>query len=472
MSYIGNSTPSVTSLGGDLDVNGHQIKSASNGNIQIVPDGSGTVTIDQLVFPTGTGSSGQALVTDGSGNLSFSSVGVPNPLDIGDHTSDSGPSTNAIRIGASQDMTIFHNNSNNTNYIRNGFSSGNPVTFKIIDSYGQDQINCIPQGGVEFRYNGGLCFSASSTYSLTIRGAYTFPNADGSSGQVLTTQGNGTVTWQTPSGGGGGGGSSYPTIVIDTTSASTAPQTNYSGYSGNGTIMIGSGGHSYGDYNVGIGFEAECQPYYGIPSMAKCVAIGYYAHADAYQSTAIGRQVTTAYGSNTATAVGASSDTKGNRGYGGAFSTPMGGSMNGSSALAMGRGAGASAEYSVCICSSDTVTVSHVSAMFITTRKQGVYTAQSSTADSQISIGGSTHAIRFNESYTFPNSDGSSGQQLQTDGSGTLSWASASSDIRLKKNLSDNDMGLDFINELDTKIYNFKSYKAVSYPHLTLPTKA
>ena len=72
MSYIGNSTPSVTSLGGDLDVNGHQIKSTSNGNIEIVPDGSGTVTIDQLVMPTGTGSNGQALVTDGSGNLSFS----------------------------------------------------------------------------------------------------------------------------------------------------------------------------------------------------------------------------------------------------------------------------------------------------------------------------------------------------------------------------------------------------------------
>ena len=465
MSYIGNSTPSVTSLGGDLDVNGHQIKSTSNGNIEIVPDGSGTVTIDQLVMPTGTGSNGQALVTDGSGNLSFSSVGVPNPIDIADQSSSSGPSTNAIRLGGSQDFTIFHNSSDNTNYIRNGFSSGNPVTFKIIDSYGQDHIKCIPQGGVEFRYNGGLCFSASSTYSLTIRGAYTFPNADGSSGQVLTTQGNGTVTWQTPSsggGGGGGGGSSYPTIVIDTTNASTAPQTNYSGYTGNGTIMIGSGGHSYGDYNIGIGFEAECQPYYGIPSMAKCVAIGYYAHADAYQSTAIGRQVVTQYGSNTATACGASSDTKALRGYGGAFSTPMGASMNGSSALAVGRGMGATNEYSVAIGSSDTVTVSHKSAMYITTRKQGLFTAQSSTADSQISIGGTTHAIRFCESYTFPSSDAtSSGQQLQSNGAGTLSWASASSDIRLKKSISDNDMGLDFINELNTKIYNFKSYKEI-----------
>ena len=38
MGYIGNSNPSVTNLGGYIDVNGHQIKSSSNGNIEIVPD--------------------------------------------------------------------------------------------------------------------------------------------------------------------------------------------------------------------------------------------------------------------------------------------------------------------------------------------------------------------------------------------------------------------------------------------------
>jgi hypothetical protein len=276
---------------------------------------------------------------------------------------------------------------------------------------------------------------------------------------TLTTDASTDSVTIAASGGGGGGGSSYTTIVIDETNANTAPQTNYSGYSGDGTIMIGSGGHSYGNYNVGIGFEAECQPYYGLPSMAKCVAVGYYAHADAYQSTAIGRQTTTAYGSNTATAVGASVDTSVAGGYGGAFATPMGGSNQQNDVIAIGRGAGASGNWSMAICCSDTVTVSHDFSIYITTRKDGVFSAQSSTATSQISIGGSTHAIRFCESYTFPSSDGSAGQQLQTDGSGTLSWAAASSDIRLKKNVSDNDMGLDFINDLDTKIYNFRSYK-------------
>jgi len=467
MSYIGNSTPAVTSLGGNLDVNGNNIVSSSNGNISIVPDGSGTVTLDQCVFPTGTGSSGQALITDGSGNLSFSTISASlsgnlagtlytagSTIDIFD-ASGTSPTANTLRFGTHQDMIMFHSSGDNTNYIK----SQNSRNLKIIDTGSTEQIYCEQAGMVRLRHNGSNALETTSGGGIKIGNAFTLPSSDGTSGQQLQTNGSGTVTWATPSGGGGGGGSSYTTIVIDTNSANTAPQTNYSGYTGNGTIMIGSGGHSYGDYNVGIGFEAECQPYYGIPSMAKCVAIGYYTHADAYQSTAIGRQVTTSYGSNTCTAVGASNDTHAHGGYGGAFSTPMGASQSGSSAISIGRGSGASAEYSICIASSDTVTVSHASAVFITTRKQGVYTAQASTADSQISIGGSTHAIRFCESYTFPSSDGSSGQQLQTNGSGTLSWASASSDIRLKKNVSDNDMGLDFISELDTKIYNFKSYK-------------
>lgn len=67
-------------LGGDLDVNGKQIVSADNGNINIVPNGSGNinltpatghVTISATNFPTGTGTSGQVLQTDGTGNATW-----------------------------------------------------------------------------------------------------------------------------------------------------------------------------------------------------------------------------------------------------------------------------------------------------------------------------------------------------------------------------------------------------------------
>lgn len=58
-------------LGGDLDVNGQSIVSASNGNIAITPNGTGKIILDGLSFPTADGSANQVLKTDGSGNLSF-----------------------------------------------------------------------------------------------------------------------------------------------------------------------------------------------------------------------------------------------------------------------------------------------------------------------------------------------------------------------------------------------------------------
>ena len=68
---VNDTTPQ---LGGDLDVNGNDIVSTSNGNITFTPDGTGKVIIDGLSHPTADGTSGQNLITDGAGNLSFSDV--------------------------------------------------------------------------------------------------------------------------------------------------------------------------------------------------------------------------------------------------------------------------------------------------------------------------------------------------------------------------------------------------------------
>ena len=56
-SVAADSTPQ---LGGDLDVNGNDIVSVSNGNINILPNGSGVTNID------GNGSSGGVTISDGS----------------------------------------------------------------------------------------------------------------------------------------------------------------------------------------------------------------------------------------------------------------------------------------------------------------------------------------------------------------------------------------------------------------------
>ena len=63
-------------LGGSLDVNGNSIISTSNGNIVILPNGTGKVSLDGIFYPTADGSNGQFIKTDGSGNLSFASSGL------------------------------------------------------------------------------------------------------------------------------------------------------------------------------------------------------------------------------------------------------------------------------------------------------------------------------------------------------------------------------------------------------------
>ena len=58
-------------LGGNLDVNGNSIVSASDGDIAITPNGNGKIVLDGLNWPTADGSANQVLKTDGSGQLSF-----------------------------------------------------------------------------------------------------------------------------------------------------------------------------------------------------------------------------------------------------------------------------------------------------------------------------------------------------------------------------------------------------------------
>jgi len=62
---------------------------ASNANLELAGNGTGTVTISGFGFPTADGSNGQFLKTDGSGNLGFVTLSSPSALnhsEIGDNT--------------------------------------------------------------------------------------------------------------------------------------------------------------------------------------------------------------------------------------------------------------------------------------------------------------------------------------------------------------------------------------------------
>ena len=126
-------------LGGNLDVNGNSIVSASNGNIAITPNGSGKVILDGLSHPTADGSAGQFLKTDGGGNLSFATVNT-------DLSNDSSP-----QLGGDLDA--------NSNDILMGSQSV---------KFGTSKWEIVLDGNdLDFKYNGTTVFKLASNGAVT-----------------------------------------------------------------------------------------------------------------------------------------------------------------------------------------------------------------------------------------------------------------------------------------------------------------
>ena len=72
----GGASDLILSTNSGTDSGTITITDAANGNITISPNGSGNIVLDGLTFPNADGSADQALVTDGSGTLSFATAGI------------------------------------------------------------------------------------------------------------------------------------------------------------------------------------------------------------------------------------------------------------------------------------------------------------------------------------------------------------------------------------------------------------
>ena len=126
------SADSTPQLGGALDVNGNAIVSASNGNIVITPNGSGSVIIDGLSHPQADGNAGQVLKTDGSGQLAFASVSSLAGAGIQNVSDDSSPQlggnldvvTHSIVSTSNRDINLTPNGSGKVVVGTNGIEFG------------------------------------------------------------------------------------------------------------------------------------------------------------------------------------------------------------------------------------------------------------------------------------------------------------------------------------------------------------
>lgn len=189
-------------LGGDLDINGKSIVSVSNGNIALTPNGTGKVILDGLNWPTSDGSMDQVLKTDGSGNLSWA---FPNGPTIADDTT-----TNATFYPtlASQSYGSLNGTSVSSTKLSFNPSSGTLSATKFSGPLNGTVGATTPNAGTftTLTVNAGnelrLADSDSSNYvgfkspaTVSANKVWTLPSADGTSGQFLSTNGSGVLSW-------------------------------------------------------------------------------------------------------------------------------------------------------------------------------------------------------------------------------------------------------------------------------------
>lgn len=105
---IGGTTPAAgtfttLTVNGSMTMDGVTIAdntistNASNADLELSGNGSGTVSLSGLKFPTADGSANQLLKTDGSGNLGFATAGATlNHSDINDNTTTVATSATSV----------------------------------------------------------------------------------------------------------------------------------------------------------------------------------------------------------------------------------------------------------------------------------------------------------------------------------------------------------------------------------------
>ena len=123
-----------------------------------------------------------------------------------------------------------------------------------------------------------------TTDTVRISETYTLPTADGTNGQVLTTNGSGAVTFADAGGGGD------PDLYRDNAVSATTPIA-----SGDNAVAIGTGSDATSTYSLAIGRDALC-------NKQDALAIGSFATATGNRSTAVGQE--TDANSTDATAIG------------------------------------------------------------------------------------------------------------------------------------------------------------------------
>lgn len=159
-----------------------------------------------LNYPTTDGTSGQVLTTDGSGTLSWTTAGGGTVGTLQTVTDNGATTTNNITVQSSanptgENVVVYPNLINVLNGRIQVQTGGQPGI--NIDGVGTPYINVFGGGYISLgtgttSYTEKILLSGSTgqgSFASLVAAGLTYPTSDGTSGQVLTTDGAGTLGW-------------------------------------------------------------------------------------------------------------------------------------------------------------------------------------------------------------------------------------------------------------------------------------
>ena len=291
-------------LGGNLDVQANEITtSTSNGNVKITPNGSGVVEVKgangndgtlqlncsanshgvkikspphsagatyTLTLPNDDGSSGQSLTSDGSGNLSFTTI-----------TSNA---THTGEVTGSGALTIA-DNAVTTAKIENNAVTQAKIAGEAINE-ARLQVSNAPSNGYFLSAQSGN--TGGLTWAEAASGADLYAANDSSGGTDPSATGTNSIAI-------GEGAVSTGEEAIALGKARAAGLRNLSAMIGDNTTSYGAGGNG-GSYNFAFGQQAKAAStnsiamgqYASTGNHSNAIAIGSYSNVGNYNGLALG----------------------------------------------------------------------------------------------------------------------------------------------------------------------------------------